>query len=175
MKTTRVTPRSTALLAASLLALSSLALPAPAAPNGEVQQRDGRAAERRADRERKSEHMAERRSEQKEKHLADLRASLKLTPAQTPAWDAYVAAIQAPQRDQTKREAGQREDWAQLKTPQRLDRMRALRQEHEAAMTRREDATRTFYAALNPEQQATFDARTASPFHGQERRGPGPR
>jgi periplasmic protein CpxP/Spy len=45
-----------------------------------------------------------------------------------------------------------------LTTPQRIDKMREMRTQRMAAMDKRMDATKTFYAALSPEQQKTFDA-----------------
>ena len=64
-----------------------------------------------------------------------------------------------------------------LTTPERIDRMHALRTEHmtamNAAMDKREDATKTFYAALNADQKKVFDAEHArmGGRHG-EHRGP---
>lgn len=169
---TRMTPLSTAMLAASLmLATSTLPAPALAAPPGPHQ---GPGPEMHG--EHKANRVAGPQAERWEKRMADLHASLKLTSAQAPAWETFHAALKPPmQAAEPGREDKKRVDWAQLKTPERLDRLRALRQEREAAATRREDATRTFYAALNPEQQKTFDARTAQPFFMEESRGPGPR
>lgn len=85
-----------------------------------------------------------------------LKQILQITPAQEGAWDAWVAArhTQRPQRPAPG-------EFAQLTTPQRLDRMRELRAERNAAMDRRADATKTFYAALTPSQQKAFDALAA--------------
>ena len=46
------------------------------------------------------------------------------------------------------------------------NRMRELRARHTAQADKRDEAVKTFYAALSPEQQKTFDAE----FH---RQGPG--
>ena len=55
-----------------------------------------------------------------------------------------------------------RAEMDKLTTPERIDKMRALRTEHmtamNAAMDKREEATKTFYAALNAEQKKVFDA-----------------
>lgn len=169
---TRMTPLSTAMLAASLLlATSTLSTPALAAPPGSPH---GATPEMHGD--HKTNRLAGRQAERWEKRMADLHASLKLTPTQAPAWDAFHTAVKPPVRAaQPEREDGPRGDWAKLKTPDRLDRLRAWRQERETAATQRDEATRTFYATLNPEQQKTFDARTAQPFFGDEPGGPGPR
>ena len=58
-----------------------------------------------------------------------------------------------------------REDWSQLTTPQRLDKMQALRAERDAAMAKRIEAVKTFYAALTPEQQKVFDTQAHGGFH----------
>jgi Spy/CpxP family protein refolding chaperone len=168
----RMTPLSTAMLAASLLlATSTLSTPALAAPPGPPH---GAAPEMHG--EHKTNRLAGRQAERWEKRMADLHASLKLTPTQAPAWDAFHTAVKPPVRAaQPEREDGPRGDWAKLKTPDRLDRLRAWRQERETAATQRDEATRTFYATLNPEQQKTFDARTAQTFFGDEPGGPGPR
>ncbi len=50
-----------------------------------------------------------------------------------------------------------RQAMQKLTTPERIDRMRALRAQRDAAMDARADAIKTFYAQLQPEQQKTFD------------------
>lgn len=90
---------------------------------------------------------------------ARLKADLKITPAQEAAWNAYVA-----RSTPTPPKAAPAEDWSRLTTPQRLDRMQALKAERDAAMDKRIDATRSFYAQLTPEQQKVFDAQGGG-FH----------
>jgi len=94
------------------------------------------------------------------KHMAELKAKLKITASQEAAWSRFADAMKPP-TDMM----GQRPDRAELDklpTPERIDKMRALRKEHmaamEAAMDQRGDATKALYAALGPEQQKTFDA-----------------
>jgi hypothetical protein len=103
--------------------------------------------------ERMQKRMAERQ--------AQLKDTLKITPAQEAAWNAFVART-APEprmgRDVS------REDWAKLTTPQRLDRMQALKAERDARMDKRIDATKSFYAALTPEQQKVFDSQRHGGF-----------
>ena len=50
-----------------------------------------------------------------------------------------------------------RDQWAQLTTPERIDRMRELNAQRSAEMDRRGDATKAFYTALDVEQKKTFD------------------
>ena len=106
-----------------------------------------------------------------EKRDALLKAQLKLTPAQEGAWTAFVDArkpvgLQAmPQRPDPV-------EMAKLTTPERLDKMKALRTERmtamNAAMDKREAATQTFYAALTPDQQKVFDV-AATPGQGRDK------
>jgi periplasmic protein CpxP/Spy len=101
--------------------------------------------------------------EMQAKRSADLKAKLKITAAQESAWTTFTAAMKPPARD-----AQQRPDRAELdklSTPERLDKMRALRTQHltdmQTAMNKRDDATKAFYAVLSPEQKKLFDAEHA--------------
>lgn len=97
----------------------------------------------------------------------ELKTHLKLTPEQEGAWSAFNTAMRPP----THFQRPDRTAMAQLTTPERLDKVRELRQQRDAAMDQRIDATKTFYAALSAEQQKTFDAGTARGFHGHDRWG----
>lgn len=66
-----------------------------------------------------------------------------------------------------------RAEMDKLTTPERIDKMRALRTQRDAEMDKRADATKAFYATLTPEQKKVFDANTARSHHGRERKGPG--
>ena len=52
-------------------------------------------------------------------------------------------------------------DMAKLTTPERIDKMKELRAQHlgemTAAMDKRGEATKAFYAVLTPDQQKVFD------------------
>ncbi len=95
------------------------------------------------------------------KHQADLKAKLKLTPAQEGAWTAYTAAMQPPAGMGMRPSDAQRAEMEKLTTPERIDKMRAARAERmaqmNAEMDKRGNATKTFYAALTAEQQKIFD------------------
>lgn len=120
----------------------------PAAPTAE--QRDQKRTERMA---RMQQKMAERQ--------AAFKAELKLTPEQEPAWNAFIARTQ-PQARPVRQ--GSREDWSQLTTPQRLDKMQALKAERDTAMAKRVDAIKSFYASLNADQQKVFDSKRLAGF-----------
>lgn len=152
------------LLASATFAAAAQTPPpaAPAGPDARTEQRmhkprDGKFAER----------MQERRA----KHLAALKAKLKLDASQESAWTAFTSATQPPALPPRADREAARAEFAQLTTPQRLDRMQARQSERAARFAQRADATRTFYAALRPEQQKTFD--TEALKHGP--RGHGPR
>ncbi|GAB3481944.1 Spy/CpxP family protein refolding chaperone [Polaromonas eurypsychrophila] len=96
-------------------------------------------------------------------HQAELKAKLAITPAQEGAWSAYTTALQPQARNAAQRpdHAAMRAEFEKLTTPQRIDKMNALRSqrmtEMNAVMTKRGDATKSFYAALNADQQKVFD------------------
>ncbi len=115
---------------------------------------------------KRHEQMQQRRAQ----HLAALKEKLKLDASQEPAWSSFTAA-QQPAGRPTQRPS--REELAKMTTPQRLDLMQQRRTERSAAFAKRADATRSFYAALKPEQQKTFDAETLrfGP-HGERHHGP---
>ena len=99
------------------------------------------------------------------KRQAEMKAKLKITPAQEGAWTAFTAAMQPPARMAMAGEqpmAAQRAELDKLATPERIDKMKALRAQRmadmSAEMDKRGEATKVFYAALNAEQQKTFDA-----------------
>ncbi len=119
---------------------------------------DRPAGERRHDPAKMQEHMAKRR--------AELKASLKLTPAQESAWTSYTAATQRPAHG-ARPSAEQRAEFNKLTTPERIDKMRAMRAqrmtEMSAAMDKRDEATKTFYASLSAEQKKLFDSQRGGP------------
>ena len=110
------------------------------------------------------------------KHQADLKAQLKLTPTQEGAWTAFTASMQPPARI-ARMTPAQRADMDKLTTPERVDKMRALRGQHMAEMTasmdKRGDATKTFYAALNADQKNVFDSQRMGkgPMNGMRGQG----
>lgn len=112
---------------------------------------------------------------------AELKAKLKITPAQEGAWATFAAAMKPPADLLAKRP--DRAELDKLPMPERIDKMKALRTqrmtEMNAAMDTRGEATKAFYAALTPEQQKVFDASAmrhpgADGHHGGARHGRGP-
>ncbi|MDZ7936869.1 MAG: Spy/CpxP family protein refolding chaperone [Rhodoferax sp.] len=105
------------------------------------------------------------------KRSDELKAKLKITPQQEGAWKDFVAAMKPPARDKADRP--DREAMAKLTTPERLDKMKAMRTQHtadmNAAMEKRDAATKTFYAGLTAEQKTAFDADHAKGRRGHDR------
>lgn len=104
------------------------------------------------------EHMREHMGERHARHLADLKAKLKLDAGQDAAWKTFADTMQAPLAPPARPE---RASLDKLTTPERIDQMQALHAQRDAEMKKRGDATKAFYAGLNAEQKKTFDAETA--------------
>lgn len=112
-------------------------------------------------------HMAERSSRMQARQaqrLQELKGKLQLTPIQESAWSQFSEALRA-RPAAAGAHAAMHQELGALSTPERLERMKTLRAQHQsemnAFMDRRLEATRAFYAALTPEQQKMFDAETA--------------
>lgn len=108
------------------------------------------------------------------KHQAELKTKLKITAAQEAAWTRYTTAMQPPANWTGMRpSAEQRAELDKLTTPERIDKMRAMRTqrmtEMAAMMDKRGEATKALYTALSPEQQKTFDAEHRKMGHGEGR------
>lgn len=131
-----------AALALPVLAQQPAAVSPAATPATSAQAPQARQERHRGD-------MAQRHA----KHQAELKGQLKLTAAQEPAWTAFTTAMQPTERPARL----DRQDMEKLTTPERIDRMRAMRAQHAAESDRRGEATKTFYATLTPEQKKTFD------------------
>ena len=111
-----------------------------------------------------------------DRHHAQLKEKLKLTPAQEGAWTTFTAAVKVRAEMMAKRPDFA--ELAKLPTPERIDKMQALHAQHaaemNAVMEKRGAATKAFYAVLTPEQQKVFDASTL-PRHAFAGRPGGPR
>ncbi len=92
-----------------------------------------------------------------ERRMTELKSKLQLAPAQEGAWTKFAEAMRPimmkPRPDY--------DAMMKLPTPERIDQMRALHQQHTAQMDLRAEATKGFYATLTPEQKKRFDEQTA--------------
>ena len=97
-----------------------------------------------------------------DKHHEQLKAKLKVTAAQEAAWTTYVAAMKPPASMMTR--SSEWADIAKLPTPERIVKMKTLRNQRMtemiATMDKHGDATKTLYVTLTPEQQKVFDAQS---------------
>lgn len=124
----------------------------------------------------RAEKMQQRMTEVHAKRQADLKAKLKLGAEQEAAWNAFVAATQRPMMDPKNRPDPA--DMAKLTTPERIEKMQALKAQRDAHMNQVADATKAFYSSLTAEQKKVFDDETAKGRGGrhgggQHHRGPG--
>lgn len=112
----------------------------------------------------------EQRAERRAEHL---RTVLQLRSEQEPALRAYLDTAKRSPMDREKMR-GQRQQMAQMTTPQRLDQMSARMKERQARFEQRSAATKRFYAQLSPSQQKAFDALgPRGKMKGGHRGGPG--
>jgi hypothetical protein len=115
----------------------------------------------------RAEHFRARMQERMAKKLAVFKEQLRITPAQESAWAAWTASLQPGARPQRPDPA----EIARMTTPERIDRLRALRAQRNAEMDRKAEATKAFYAQLSPAQRTVFDAETLKFALGMHRHG----
>jgi protein CpxP len=96
--------------------------------------------------------MQERMQERMAKRMAMLKQKLNITLAQEGAWNTFTAALKP-----TLMQRPSRAEFDKLSTPERIDRMRAMRTARTAEADKRGEATKTFYTALSAEQKKAFD------------------
>jgi len=114
--------------------------------------------------------MEQRMAERRAQRTADMATVLRLTPAQRPALEAFVASQTPPRRGPSNGMAGApgRPD---LTPQQRLDERAKRATERQTFAARRAEALRTFTATLNPEQKQVFEA--LNRLRGPDARGRG--
>lgn len=149
------------LLAAGLCASLGVAIaqaqtsPATATTPQAQQMQRGMHAERGARDPARAEQRRARMQERMAKRLGELKAQLRITPAQEGAWTTWTSNLQPGARNFQRPD---RAEFARMTTPERIDQMRALRAARNAEMDKRLEATKTFYGSLSSEQKAVFDA-----------------
>ncbi len=119
------------------------------------------------------ERMQAHRQERATKRLETLKAKLKVTAAQEGAWTTFSTAMKPPAAGGMMgmhHDPKLKAEMDKLTTPERIDKMRALRQQRmttmNAEMDKRADATKAFYGTLSSEQKAVFDAVAMQGGHG---------
>lgn len=129
--------------------MASYAQPATGGPQMDPAKRAEYVAKRAEHQAKRAERMAQRQAELKQK--------LGITSAQESAWTSFTNAMKPGER----KARMDRDAFAKLSTPDRIDQMKSLRNTRIAEMDRRADATKAFYAVLTPAQKTTFDAETS--------------
>lgn len=152
------TALGTAITALSFTAIAQNTAPIPAAPAAQAatpaphhaqESRQHHGPQAQAERQKRFEQaLAERQ--------ARLKDSLQLRPEQESAWKDFVGQTQPKPRAMGERLS--REQWNQMNTLQRLDRLEAMKAERDAQFKQRHDGIRRFYSQLSPSQQKAFDA-----------------
>ncbi len=113
-----------------------------------------------------------KRAEHRAARQAKLAETLKLTPAQQPVWQAFVASMN-PQQGERAGQRLSREQRAALTAPQRLERRIAMQKQRTARMEARLSALNSLYAALTPEQRKVFDEQKMGRHGGRHHGGHG--
>lgn len=159
---------ATAITALSFGALAQNAgAPAQPAPTASAAKPQAQAP--RHDPQRHAQRM-ERMQQRIAEHQSRLKDSLQLRPEQETAWNDFLAKTQPAARP-AGGERLSRADWAKLSTPQRLDRLDAMKAERDRQVAQRHDAIRQFYAQLTPPQQKAFDAQRGMGVGGMRHAG----
>lgn len=118
----------------------------------------------------RAEKMQQRMAEHRAQRQADLKAKLKLAPEQEAAWTQFSQATQPMAMGMNRPDPA---DMAKLTTPERIEKMQAMKAQRDVHMNQMADATKAFYNALNAEQKTVFDAETARGPMGQSGSGKG--
>ena len=136
-----------------------------------AEQRAAHQAERQA---KRAEFQA-KRAERQAARAAKLRADLKLTAQQEPAFAAFLAAGKPAGRPQAHAggKGGDRAAYAALPAPQRMQHMIERQKQRTAHMEARLAALNNFYAVLTPEQKKVFDSQAMPGGFGGKHRGHG--
>ena len=141
-----------------LAAVAQTTIPAPQERPAPMMRDGGPRMERGTDmrqgggdmRERMRGHIEQRMAQR----LGALKQKLAITGPQEAAWNQWVNAMRPTG---ARPERPNRVQFARMTTPERIDTLKRVRAQRQAQMDNRFDATKNFYAALNPQQQRVFD------------------
>jgi protein CpxP len=100
-----------------------------------------------------------------EKHMVKLHDALKLTSAQEAAWTDFSNKMKPVNMDKPKMDKPGNQDWKDLSTPDRLDKVLNNMKSHEKQLAEHAAVVRTFYGALTPDQQKIFDHQFQARHH----------
>ena len=97
-----------------------------------------------------------------EHRLAGLKLKLNISGTQEGAFSTWATAM----RPNAQPQRPDRAAFEQMSTPERIDRMRALRATRITEMDRRMEATNVFYGALGADQRKVFDGESMKLLRG---------
>ncbi len=103
-------------------------------------------------------------------HLGDLKAQLKITPAQETAWQTFTAAAKQQATDMQAMRAQMQQDSGTA--PERMTQRATVMQQRAAAIATMTTAFNALYAVLTPEQKAIADQNFGMMGHRGMRFGP---
>lgn len=92
-----------------------------------------------------------------ERHLASLKDDLKITEAQTKAWDDYAAAVKAATKAMIEQRTAMRGKMHDATLPQRLDLHEAMLVSHLEQLRKTKAAANALYAVLTDAQKKIAD------------------
>lgn len=108
-----------------------------------------------------------------QEHETKLHDALKLTAAQEPAWKTYTDAMhqQIASMEADRKTMPARAEQEKMTAPDLLQHHLSMMQKHVVAMQAHLEATKTLYAVLTPQQQATINAEAQKMGHHQAQHG----
>lgn len=94
-----------------------------------------------------------------EKHLSELKAELKLTNDQEPAWQTFSDQVKDQAKSMAFMHDKKKEEMKDMSksAPDMMAMMASMMKEHAQNMSTMADNVKTFYATLTPEQKTAFD------------------
>ena len=99
-----------------------------------------------------------------DRRLAALKTQLKITDAQTKAWDAYAAAMRDAAKAMVEQRKAMHEKAAGATLPQRLDLHEAMLVSHLEHLRKTKAAAGALYAVLSDEQKKAADTAMTGPM-----------
>jgi len=114
-----------------------------------------------------------KRGEMRAARQAKLAEELKLTRAQLPVWQAFVASMTPQHKGERAGQRMTKEQRTALTAPQRLERQIAAQKQRTVRMEARLSALNSLYAALTPEQRKVFDEQKMGRHGGRHHGGHG--
>ena len=105
-----------------------------------------------------------------DRRLAALKAQLKITDAQTAAWDAYAAALRDAAKAMVEQRRGMMEKLRTATLPERLDVHEAMLVSHLEQLRKTKAAATALYAVLSDDQKKIADKGMMGQMRGPMRR-----